>query len=109
MRSRLKDRAKSEADPVGGPATQNKEISMKAVTANSAATLPNDTELQVSGAWNSENNDVIVRSYHELADHPVVETDLLSEFNTNLKLLSELQGRMSFVMKEVRYVLKLSL
>ncbi len=86
---------------------------MKAVTADSTAnlqaTLPKDTELQVSGAWNSENNDVIVRSYHEMADHTVVETDLLSEFNTNLKLLAELQGRMSFVMKEVRYVLKLNL
>ncbi len=82
---------------------------MKVVTAHSAATLPNDTELQVSGAWNSEKSDVLVRSYHEMADHTVVETDLISEFNTNLKLLAELQGRMSFVMKEVRYVLKLNL
>ncbi len=82
---------------------------MKAVTAHSAATQSNDTELQVSGAWNSENSDVLVRSYHEMADHTVVETDLISEFNTNLKLLAELQGRMSFVMKEVRYVLKLNL
>ena len=82
---------------------------MKIATANSAATLTVDTQVQISGEWNSENNDIIVRSYHELADHPVVETDLISEFKANLQLLAELQGRMSFVMKEVRYVLKLNL
>ncbi len=61
-----------------------------------------DTNNDVSGEW-------IVRSYHEMADHSLVETDLISEFQTNLKLLEELQGRTSFVMKEVRYILKLSL
>ncbi len=61
-----------------------------------------DTETDTSGEW-------MVRSYHEMADHSLVETDLISEFQTNLKLLEELQGRTSFVMKEVRYILKLSL
>jgi hypothetical protein len=67
-----------------------------------------DTQTRVSGEWNSENNEMIVRSYHEMADHPVVETDVITEFRTNLQLLEELQSRMSFVMKEVRYVLKVN-
>ncbi len=82
---------------------------MKTATANSAASTSVDTQTQVSGEWNSDRNEMLVRSYHELADQPMVETDLLSEFKTNLKLLEELQGRMSFVMTEVRYILKLNL
>jgi hypothetical protein len=57
-----------------------------------------DTPTPVSGEWNSENNEIVVRSYHELADRPVVETDLMTDFRANLQLLEELQARMSFVM-----------
>ncbi len=67
-----------------------------------------DTPTSISGEWNSENNEIVVRSYHELADRPVVETDLMTDFKANLQLLEELQARMSFVMKEVRYVLKMN-
>lgn len=67
-----------------------------------------DTQTQVSGEWNSENNEMVVRSYHEMADQPVVETDLLTEFRTNLQLLEEMHARTAFVMKEVRYVLKMN-
>ena len=67
-----------------------------------------DTQRPVSGEWNSENNEIVVRSYHELADRPVVETDLMTDFKANLQLLEELQARMSFVMKEVRYILKMN-
>lgn len=82
---------------------------MKIATVNSAVSTSVDTRSQLSGEWNSENHGMLVRSYHDLADHPVVETDLLSDFRANIKLLEELQGRMSFVIKEVRYVLKLNL
>ena len=68
----------------------------------SQATHSIDTETSQTGEW-------ILRSYHEMADHSLVETDLLSDFRANLQLLAELQGRTSFVMKEVRYILKLSL
>lgn len=45
-------------------------------------------------------------TYHELAKHPVVEKDILSQVHDNLNLLHDLQSRVSFVMREVRYVLK---
>ena len=81
---------------------------MKTATTNTAASTHLDTEATVSGEWMTENN-MLVRSYHELADQTIVETDLISDFKANLQLLEEMQGRMSFVMKEVRYVLKLNL
>lgn len=81
---------------------------MKAATTNTVISLNEDTAMLDSGAWNSENN-MMVRSYHEMADQPLVETDLISDFKANLQLLEEMQGRMAFVMKEVRYVLKLNL
>lgn len=46
------------------------------------------------------------KSYHELADTPVVEIDALSQLHANIEMLADLQGRLSFVMREVRYLLK---
>lgn len=45
-------------------------------------------------------------SYHEMAQNPLVEKDILSQVHDNLNLLKDLQSRVSFVMREVRYVLK---
>ncbi len=67
-----------------------------------------DTQVQISGEWNSENNEMAFKAYHELADRPVVETDLMTEFRSNLKILAEMQERTSFVMNEVRYLLKMN-
>lgn len=46
------------------------------------------------------------RSYHEMADVPVVEMDAISQLHTNLATLEALQDRLAFLMKEIRYVLK---
>lgn len=46
------------------------------------------------------------KSYHEMADKPVLETDCLAQLHTNLEMLSDLQSRLSFVMREVRYLMK---
>lgn len=46
------------------------------------------------------------RTYHELADIPVVEVDALAQLHMNLMLLRDLQGRLAFVMREVRYLMK---
>lgn len=45
-------------------------------------------------------------SYNELATPSVVEKDILSQVHDNLQLLQDLQARVAFVMREVRYVLK---
>jgi hypothetical protein len=45
-------------------------------------------------------------SYHELADVPVQETDVLEQLQANMKQLADLQGRMKFMMKEIRYLMK---
>lgn len=45
-------------------------------------------------------------SYHELSDVPVVEKDALEQLHSNLEMLSDLTGRLGFIMREVRYVLK---
>lgn len=46
------------------------------------------------------------KSYHEMADVPVVDADVLAQLHTNLEMLTDLQGRLSFVMREIRYLMK---
>ncbi len=46
------------------------------------------------------------RSYHELSDKPVQEVDAIAQLHANLEMLYDLQTRFSFVMREVRYLLK---
>ncbi|MBX2987066.1 MAG: hypothetical protein KF802_04130 [Bdellovibrionaceae bacterium] len=46
------------------------------------------------------------RAYHEMADFPVVETDVMSVLESNMQMLEDLQGRLSFLMRETRYLLK---
>lgn len=45
-------------------------------------------------------------SYHEMADQPVVEVDCLAQLHKNLEMLSDLQSRLAFMMREVRYLMK---
>lgn len=65
-----------------------------------------DTRETLSGEWNLEKNELLTRSYHEMADQPVIESDIFTDFQANIALLEELNARMTFIMKEVRYVLK---
>lgn len=60
----------------------------------------------VEAAWNSQVSPVTHTSYHELADTPVVEKDALAQLHTNIEMLADLQGRLAFVMREVRYLMK---
>lgn len=53
----------------------------------------------VEMAWSQQ-------AYHEMADVPVVQLDLLGQFNAQLKQLEELQARTAFVMREVTYLMK---
>lgn len=46
------------------------------------------------------------QSYHELSDKPVQSVDAILQLHNNLLLLENLQARLSFVMKEVRYLMK---
>lgn len=46
-------------------------------------------------------------AYHELADVPVREIDLLESVEQNLAHVEELQARLSFMVREVKYLMKL--
>lgn len=46
------------------------------------------------------------KAYHEMADKPVVEVDALAQLHANLEMLQDLQTRLAFVMREVRYLMK---
>jgi hypothetical protein len=46
-------------------------------------------------------------TYHEMRDQPVQQVSDLAELELNLKTLSDLQSRLSFVMHEVRYLMKI--
>lgn len=47
------------------------------------------------------------KAYHELDEVPVREVDLLESVEENVQRLEELQARLRFMMKEVKYLLKL--
>ncbi len=54
----------------------------------------------------SESSPRTHMSYHEMAEKPVVEVDCLAQLHSNLEMLSDLQSRLSFMMREVRYLMK---
>lgn len=46
------------------------------------------------------------RSYHEMEDSPILEVDALTQLRTNLQVLSDLTSRLTFLNREIRYVMK---
>jgi hypothetical protein len=46
-------------------------------------------------------------AYHELAETPMKERDALHELDMNLQMLVDLQHRFSFMVREVKYLMKL--
>lgn len=63
-------------------------------------------ETAAAESFESSFSPVTHKSYHELADTPVVENDALAQLHTNLEMLQDLQSRLAFVMREVRYLMK---
>lgn len=49
---------------------------------------------------------VTYTSYRELEAQPVVEGDCLAQLHANLEMLTDVQARLNFVMREVRYLMK---
>lgn len=47
-----------------------------------------------------------IQTYHELADVPVKEIDIFEAIEANLAQLEDLQARMRFMVREVKYLLK---
>ncbi|XGC81836.1 hypothetical protein ACES2L_04990 [Bdellovibrio bacteriovorus] len=54
----------------------------------------------------AESAPITHKSYHELSDRPVVEADGLAQLHANIEMLTDLSGRLSFLMREVRYLMK---
>lgn len=46
------------------------------------------------------------KAYHELAEQTVQDMDVLKQLHANIEMLADLQGRLSFVMREVKYLSK---
>lgn len=46
------------------------------------------------------------RSYHEMNDTPVLEVDALTQLKTNLQVLTDLTSRLTFLNREIRYMMK---
>jgi hypothetical protein len=49
----------------------------------------------------------VTKTYNEMADVPVQMIDPIIELEKNLAHLQELQARMKFMMREVRYLIKM--
>ena len=46
-------------------------------------------------------------AYHEMAEVPVRKVDLIESVEQNLAHVEDLQARLSFMMREVKYLMKL--
>jgi hypothetical protein len=46
------------------------------------------------------------RSYHEMKDSPILEVDSLTQLKTNLEVLADLTSRLTFLNREIRYMMK---
>ncbi len=62
-----------------------------------------------SAEWEFDRSQEMIshRSYHEMSDHPVVEMDQLALLKFQMNLLTDLQSRQSFLMREIRYLMKI--
>jgi hypothetical protein len=70
-------------------------------------TQDTNTEVKVTTKENVQPAFEARHSYHELAEKPVVEVDLIETLHQNISKISDLQNRLNFVMKEIRYLMKL--
>ena len=61
--------------------------------------LPSTSELTSMSA-------TMHKAYHELSDVPVVEMDVLEALEGNVRTLGDLHARLSFLNRELRYLLK---
>ena len=74
----------------------------------------NDMTTEIDKKVNSisTNSDLVVSSvlseqvYHEMADKPVTRVDPWEQLQMNIETLQDLQSRYSFVLREVRYLIK---
>lgn len=55
-----------------------------------------------------ESLDLGFAVYHELSDQPVSMMDPWQELKANMETLQDLQSRMSFTLREIRYLLKVN-
>ena len=79
---------------------------MRVINKNETVEVQESTVDSFIESFSSSQEPVAHKSYHELADRPVVEVDALSQLHANIEMLADLQGRLGFVMREVRYLLK---
>lgn len=66
----------------------------------------NSSELDLSWEASASEAPIVQTSYHEMADRPVVGVDALTQLENNVRTLVEMQGRFSFILREVTYLLK---
>jgi len=46
-------------------------------------------------------------SYHEVLEKPLIETNPLEQLQLNLRRISDQQARLNFVMREIKYLIKI--
>ncbi len=68
---------------------------------------PNNEAAQADAYWETLASALPSQQvYHEMSETPVTDVDALSQLRANIETLADLQGRMSFIMREVKYLMK---
>jgi len=63
-------------------------------------------EKATSAVLHEDESTWVPQAYHELAEVPVKEIDLFESIEANLAQIEDLQARMRFMVREVKYLLK---
>ncbi len=48
-----------------------------------------------------------MKTYHEMADIPVIDVDILEQFDGHIQTLIDLKSRLQFVNREIRYLMRI--
>ncbi|GIL18713.1 MAG: hypothetical protein BroJett040_24640 [Oligoflexia bacterium] len=78
---------------------------------NNQNPAPNQKD-QAQSSFSSKGSDLTFvsstqLSYHEMDVVPVRQTDVLEQLEKNIETLSDIRYRMQFMMREVRYLMKI--
>lgn len=76
---------------------------------NMKTTQEQNSTIKTETVLNMEVSSVVSSQlvYNELNDYPVQEADLFEQLENNLAQLEDIRHRMTFMMREIRYLMKI--
>ena len=88
------------------PVNENSEIGTANMNTQTSTSTTHSVQSLVEHSSVNSSAYTSQYTYHELADIPVQEVDVLQALENNMTQLNDIQNRMQFMMREIRYLMK---